>query len=125
MLKLREDLLAGREEVNPTLDPAPSASGGAPVKSLKTLQVGAVVEKGEDQEDDVAPTAEALPSTKQLAAPATADASLSTTASLSGFVSSGISWLREHIGSTIDFVCDGGCGPLGVQPRRTQHLIVN
>jgi hypothetical protein len=55
---------------------------------------------------------------------ADADSSTSALASLSQIASSGISWFRDHVGSTIDFICDGGCGPLGVQPRRTQHLIV-
>jgi len=121
MLKLREDLLAGREEINPVFDPTRSLSGGVATKTLQTLQVASVISSREQQQDNGASTTAAL---MPVANSADADSSTSALASLSQIASSGISWFRDHVGSTIDFICDGGCGPLGVQPRRTQYLIV-
>jgi hypothetical protein len=45
--------------------------------------------------------------------------------SMAGFLSSSFAWLRGSAARTLDFICDGRCGELGVQPRKAQALIVN
>lgn len=119
MLKLREDLLAGREEsVSTATASADSSAGGpaspvAPAAALQAVQVKAAVSKSATQNPPktASPEGKAAPGSDYRHPIALLQRVASHTAS----------WLGSSFAGALDFVCDGRCG--GHQ-RRTA-LIIN
>lgn len=140
MLKLREDLLAGRD-ASPTsvVETGEVTAGPAPPPPqlrarVENLQVASAVKKPagaaalaksqrtEDEDEDVDEAS--APATRP--AVATAPTSVPERGGRLGGVlslaSHGFSWVRSRLVGALDFVCDGRCG---VQPRTAPSLIIN
>jgi hypothetical protein len=126
MLKLREDLLAGRGDI-PSVDGSVTQGGTSPSGAkLQTLQISSVVSVPQATLVKEASTsggdAAAHPGAP---VPSPVPAGTANHLSMAGFLSSSFAWLRGSAARTLDFICDGRCGELGVQPRKAQALIVN
>jgi len=124
MLKLREDLLAGREEVavasgsvaGPHPPPVSEATLGVLAVSSALSKQGAKAAGKEEQH-------RASAEEGNTAAPTSAGHH--PVVMLLEVASRTFSWVGSILAGGLDFICDGRCGPLGVERRMTKSLIVN
>jgi hypothetical protein len=132
MLKLREDLLAGRDEQVTSV--ATLSDGGAPTTvtdvsspapapSLGVVQVTSAVTKSAAEEN--AKDGQQIASAKGGQATAAESGFRHPVVALVGLASHTVSWFGSTLASGLDFICDGRCRDLGVQGQRTTSLIIN
>jgi len=123
MLKLRQDLLAGRDEAIPTVH-SENLRGGVdsqspPGGSVEALQVKAAVTKSASDE---AEPAEVNATKDKGGHPPLGKTSLQhPLVLLQGLASNTVSWFGTNLASALDFVCDGRCQ----SHKRRTVMIVN